>query len=356
MCKVHSRRYEGDEFKCLGIWEGTANQLGIVIYLRGGYKYSLITNATDVVVNTSQYTNTNSTWAVKNASKTDVVGTSANINELQDVSSFVQMGEVTSFTGSLILPQNFQRLGIGTENPGAPLNIHDATSMTQSSEVLRLSRGSNGDDIRSASSGTIGMYLQDTATPYQVARLSWQHDGSDGSTEGLGRLGFWTSASSGGVPTERMTINKDGNVGIGVYPSAKLHVDGDMMIFNRWKTKTWYGGTSDNGTRYVDLITHNGSNSNSGVMVGNIEVMISRGGYAQQRAYARFHINYSYYGAAWRGHFDVLDKVLTTQISDISISLSTSPAKIRLAITSPNTGGTTGQYYVKFDGPVYVQS
>jgi hypothetical protein len=123
MCKVHSTRYQGGEFRCLGIWEGTANQLGIVIYLRGGYNYSLITNATNVVVNTSSYFNSNSTWAVKNASKTDVVGTSANINELQDVSSFVQMGQVTSFTGSLILPQGYQRVGIGTANPLHKLSI-----------------------------------------------------------------------------------------------------------------------------------------------------------------------------------------------------------------------------------------
>ena len=135
------------------------------------------------------------------------------------------------------------KVGIGTDNPGALLHINDPTSMDRSSEVLRLNRGSDGTDIEAASRGTIGMYLQDTATPYEVARMSWQHDGTDDSIEGYGKLGFWTSASLNGGPTERMTIDKDGNVGIGkTDPGYKLEVNGNMgqngkEIYNqlRWE-------------------------------------------------------------------------------------------------------------------------
>jgi len=69
------------------------------------------------------------------------------------------------------------------------------------------------------------MYLQDTANPYEVARISWQHDGADTSTEGWGKLGFWTSDTALGGPEERMTIDKSGNLGVGTtVPIANFDV------------------------------------------------------------------------------------------------------------------------------------
>jgi len=86
-------------------------------------------------------------------------------------------------------------------------------------------------------------------------------------------------------------------------------------------------------------------------MAGIIEVIITRGGYAQQRAYARFHVNYSFWASAFRGNFDVLEKILTADVTDITLIISNNPAKIQVRITSPST--STGQYYIKFDGPIY---
>ena len=93
-----------------------------------------------------------------------------------------------------------------------------------------------------------------------------------------------------------------------------------------------------------------------GVIGGTVEVIILRGGFAQQRAYARFHVNYSFWDTIFRGHFDVLEKILTEGTTDITLVLTDSPGKIDVRITTPNLTGGSGQYYIKFHGPVYNQS
>ena len=230
MCKVHSRRYQADEFRCLGIWEGTNNQLGIVIYLRGGYKYSLITDATDVVVNKSSYSKDNSTWAVKNASKTDVVGTSVGIGELQDVSAFVQVGEVSSFTGSLILPDSTARLGIGKTNPGSALDVVGTVTATNGTfsgtgPVIACTGSDPGDIISkrysSANRYGMGQYSDGvtrlfTSTTHAPASIRLSGATNDVQTAGAGFNDY-------------MTVKINGNVGIGTtIPLHALDVRKDV--------------------------------------------------------------------------------------------------------------------------------
>ena len=224
MCKVHSRRYDAGEFRCLGIWEGTSNAIGIVIYLRGGYRYSLITDATDVVVNKSSYSKDNSTWAVKNASKTDVVGTSVGIGELQDVSAFVQVGEVSSFTGSLILPGSTARLGIGTASPGAPLHVNGDIAV-----------GVNGALRRTADNDLINIYSgSDSTSPYMFMT------GKNRSTN-PNKIGFRIeSADKLEMYTNKIFIAD--NVGIGTEsPGAKLDVNGSTRSGYNTDTTSYFG-------------------------------------------------------------------------------------------------------------------
>lgn len=154
------------------------------------------------------------------------------------------------------------------------------------------------------------------------------------------------------------TVNS--RVGIGeTSPSAKLTVAGTNNTYdpifriNGWKTLTW-SGNNVAGDKDVTIVTHDGANSSPGVIGGIVEVICHRGGFGQQRAYAKFHVNYSYWTSDWRGHFDALEKDMGANTTDITIVTSNSPVKIDVRITSPSS--TLGQYYIKFHGPIYNQS
>jgi len=86
MYDIHIEKHTASENRFQGLYEGTTDYAyGIIIYMRGGYRYSAITDANEVVTHTSSYTAGGSTFAIKNANGNDVSGTSANIAELVDM-------------------------------------------------------------------------------------------------------------------------------------------------------------------------------------------------------------------------------------------------------------------------------
>lgn len=136
-------------------------------------------------------------------------------------------------------------MGINISSPGITpssdgqtstpnLHILNNEAIANDAEVLRLERY-DGSDIKASTAGHIGFYINDNNSGGgEVARISWQ-DGQPGDSdgEGTGELHFWTSetSSANGVPVQRMTINKLGNVGIGTTtPVALLEVEGDLRV------------------------------------------------------------------------------------------------------------------------------
>jgi hypothetical protein len=162
---------------------------------------------------------------------------------------------------------NNGNVGIGTTSPGAKLHLV-VPDIGNTTEVLRLQNGNGTGDIVSTSGGFIGMHLRDNNVGGgEVARISWKHDGGDGTAEGLGQLGFWTSntGSAEGVPEERMTILADGNVGIGTAsPQDTLHVYGAPFIQHDtrrslgtaawYKIGTWDAAGSDGARLKISLL------------------------------------------------------------------------------------------------------
>jgi hypothetical protein len=150
MCKVHSNRFVGGELRFQGIWRGYSSVYGFAIYMRGGYKYSILTDASTVVENKAAYTVATTTYAVKDAAGSDVVGTSANISEMVDMNDFAQTGENTATTGNFILPTSQARLGIGTDTPAfSGLNLYTQDEIIS----MKSTRGENP-EIKIGWSGT----------------------------------------------------------------------------------------------------------------------------------------------------------------------------------------------------------
>ena len=81
--RIFQNFYDNAERSILGIWRGTQSWYGVVVYVRGGQTYYVRTNSRTVAGYTSAVTlNSNATFAIKNASNTDVSGTSANISQI----------------------------------------------------------------------------------------------------------------------------------------------------------------------------------------------------------------------------------------------------------------------------------
>jgi lysophospholipase L1-like esterase len=86
---VYHNYFQTGERSILGIWRGNQNFYGVVVYLRGGKSYKLITRSRIVIPNTGATTfvspallTNGSTFALKNASGADVSGTSSQITEM----------------------------------------------------------------------------------------------------------------------------------------------------------------------------------------------------------------------------------------------------------------------------------
>jgi hypothetical protein len=115
MYDVHQKRYNGNpsEKRFEGLYEGTQNYtLGIVIYMRGGYRYSVLTDATAVNTYTSAQTLENSVFAIKDVDGADVSGTSANIVRLVHLAGTNEL-EKRFLSGNLQLTSDLNVAGTG---------------------------------------------------------------------------------------------------------------------------------------------------------------------------------------------------------------------------------------------------
>jgi len=227
-------------------------------------------------------------------------------------------------------------VGIGTTNPTSKLYIQDDNADTK---ITIRGGGSTVND------SNVTIQLLETASSFYGGAV--QYSGTS-AIQGL-RFGHYVVSST---PRIDMAIDRGtGNVGIGTtIPDEKLVVNGGFQV-GHWKTKTWYGDAIDDGQKDVTLITHDGTNTTTGVMKGEVTVMVHRGGYNQQNAYAKFHVGYSYWSSAWQGGISNIHEYKINGVS--AISMSTSGNSIIVSITGNDQNGAGGQYYIKFEGPIF---
>jgi len=188
------------------------------------------------------------------------------------------------------------------------------------------------------------MYLQDTANPYEVARISWQHDGADTSTEGWGKLGFWTSDTALGGPEERMTIDKNGNVGLGTAsPATYLHLsaknsdpgatEGDFVGTHTLTEYMRFTSTGDSGD--VSLVSVGfklGADDNNNVSPdGRLDICANDG------------------AVAGNGYGSVPDKTIATFLGGGNVGIGTTNPAYTLDVNGSSNASSyyaLGQYVV----------
>jgi hypothetical protein len=260
-------------------------------------------------------------------------------------------------------------VGIGTSSPlntlhlsssNTSLDASGSATFDQYSLIIHNTRGSgsNGSELGLCFNHYDSSYPSSTRTPGAAIThertTSWSK----------GKLHFKTKSAnteSGSCDT-RMTIDESGNVGIGTTdPGAILSVSGSentdstiAMSVDKWKTKTWYGGAPDNSTLNIIIFDRSGRGSgNGGEIAGEVTVIVHRDGLNQQRAYAKYHVNYTHwYGTTWYGTNNELHNYNLADVTNISIQSSNSNGTIYVSIEAPNIS-SPGQYYIKFEGPIY---
>ena len=145
-------------------------------------------------------------------------------------------------------------VGIGTTSPSTKLQISSTMSSEPTSNIFLDVDGSNttggGGSIIFGTSSSAG-----STTSYNAKITGTRVAGGSG---GDSSLGFWTTLVSSNIaPQERMTITKEGNVGIGTTsPTYKLQVNGGVLAGGKVTYEKYAGSLTTTGYAVAGLISN----------------------------------------------------------------------------------------------------
>ena len=169
------------------------------------------------------FSSASNTWKNVNA------GTTHNHNEISQLNSSVIVTDTganglvtTTIDGTVITTIDSVGLGVGTTTPAVRLDIKETTSNIAGEIILGGSLAL--DDIPFGKFNFANTAAANSQTNKILAYIAGEKVGSSNQ----GELTFATSNSSS--PAERMRITAEGNVGIGVNPTAKLDVTGSIKM------------------------------------------------------------------------------------------------------------------------------
>jgi hypothetical protein len=245
MYDVHYIRNNSTEKRFEGLYEGTQGyQYGFVIYMRGGYTYSVLTDATKVNTYTSETTLNNSVFAIKDVDGADVSGTSAKINRMVHLAGADErekrfMSGNLQLTSDLVVndtvyAKSLVVTGNGQYEPGSIYSDANWGMLFRAKQASPV----QGEFLWTDSVGTRIMILDENAN------LGINTDAPNRRLEVLGNAYVSSNLEVG---TANLFVDtQTGNVGIGTTnPQEKFHLYGSPMIqhetrYNVGNSEGWY--------------------------------------------------------------------------------------------------------------------
>jgi hypothetical protein len=226
---------------------------------------------------------------------------------------------------------------------GSALNIDGNATFTLGADSIRAGAYLNGSISNFKVWSGVALTADEIRAEYALGRTSKTLNITD------------TAVCIGGVaPRAQLDVRGSARFDGHLNVSSGNNSSSPASTINGWKTLTWSGGLVGNGTTSVAIFDRSGRGSgNGGEIAGEVTVVCHRDGVNQTRAYAKYHVNYTHwYGTTFYGENNEYSNYNNNGISNIQISPNAGAGTVSVSIST--TTGTTGQYYIKFDGPVYL--
>ncbi len=159
------------------------------------------------------------------------------ISNISGTTNYIAKFTGANSLGNSLIYDDGTNVGIGTTSPNFPLTIERSSSHTL---------GLLNSDIGTAGQYT-GLTFGCTGTTYQKGAIYYESQDGNGRGKMLFALNNVANSSNVSTSDTRMTIDYNGNVGIGTTaPSEKLEINGNTLISNN----NFYKAKSLSGTAY----------------------------------------------------------------------------------------------------------
>ena len=235
----------------------------------------------------------------------------------------------TDTIGNSIIYETSSKIGIGTNAPLGILSLPGADTTTKPQIRFQTGAAANlADAAISTTDDSGGTNVMIGSNQYwsggSITRFVTDRSGSAIDFGYAGRMKFYTGEGSA-APTERMRIERDGNVGIGTTTPGS--------VLNLWASTQrqfhWYAGTSPSGNNYVSTIALGRAKGGTSLF----EIKYDSEG--QEHAYlSRLYVNATL-------HFDKQGSDHMTILADGNVGINDSSPTYKLDVNG--TGRYTGQ-------------